>query len=45
MGTPSKEQWPSIVNLPDFTIHFPKWKKQSLEGIIKNIPALALDLL
>ncbi len=45
MGTPLKEQWPTIENLCDFTFRFPKWKKQPLQDLIKNMPPLAVDLL
>lgn len=34
-----------MEKLADFSLEFPKWKKQHLDGIIKNIPVGALDLL
>lgn len=45
LGTPTKEQWPDMEKMPDFTTKFPKWKKQPFQTIIKNMPEQAISLL
>jgi len=47
LGTPSVEQWPDIVELPDFKHTFPKWvgcKLVGLDGVAAKLGAEGISL-
>ena len=47
MGTPSKQSWPSIVELPDYKTmdNYAIYNAQPLNSIVRNLDAVGLDLL
>ncbi|GMF09996.1 unnamed protein product [[Candida] boidinii] len=45
LGTPNEEVWPEVNYLSDFKPSFPKWARQSLAALVKNLDANGIDLL
>eukprot|EP01060_Flectonema_neradi_P014233 TRINITY_DN20939_c2_g1_i1.p1 TRINITY_DN20939_c2_g1~~TRINITY_DN20939_c2_g1_i1.p1 ORF type:complete len:298 (+),score=63.15 TRINITY_DN20939_c2_g1_i1:50-943(+) len=45
LGTPDEETWPGVTSLPDYKPVFPKWNRQSLQSVCKDIDASGIDLL
>merc|ERR1719384_1331911 len=48
LGTPTAEEWPEVVDLPDFKPSFPKWKHKGWENIRNTkaqIGPVGIDLL
>lgn len=45
LGTPDENVWPDIVNLPNYSEKFPKFKPMNLKEIIPNIDENGLNLL
>jgi serine/threonine protein kinase len=37
LGTPTKENWPGCSQLPHFKASFPKFKKECLSNVLKNV--------
>merc|ERR1719373_272328 len=44
-GTPTKSQWPQIVNLRDYSPRFPRWKPADLNAKVKGANVPGLDLI
>lgn len=40
LGTPTEDVWPAVVQLPDFTQEFPKWRDTNLEVVRIGGPGL-----
>lgn len=45
LGTPGKDTWPGVVNLPDYKPDFPRWPKVSLAKVVPQLCSDGLDLL
>ena len=45
LGTPDKNIWPDIVNLPNFSNKFPKFQPQNLHDLIPNLDENGINLL
>ena len=45
LGTPTPEIWPSLVNMPDFKLTFPKWRPQHFHDVLPEMEELGLHLL
>ncbi|KAI8988841.1 kinase-like domain-containing protein [Pilobolus umbonatus] len=51
LGTPNKEVWPELTELPDYTPYFPPWKGHDLREVLEefddtiDLPDSAYDLL
>lgn len=45
MGTPTQHTWPSVVDLKDFKVSFPKWAQNNLESLCSKISREGVDLL
>lgn len=43
-GTPNKNNWPDVFNLPEWNPKFPEWKQKPLQEVI-DAPSQALDLI
>ena len=45
MGTPTDQNWPDALKLPDFKPSFPKWKGIPMSEHVTNMDECAVDLL
>lgn len=45
LGTPTKETWPGVEDLPDYKPSFPKWQPQLLTNIIPQLGDTGINLL
>jgi serine/threonine protein kinase len=45
MGTPDKDVWPDVKNLPHYKDTFPKWSAKKFDEIIPGIDPTAVNLL
>ena len=45
MGTPDDSIWPGVSSFPDYKNSFPKWPKQNLRNLLKQLDEIGLDLL
>lgn len=45
LGTPTKEEWPLLVSLPDYSESFPKWPKRSWDRVVPHLCEPGRDLL
>jgi len=44
LGTPDELSWPGLSKLPDYKGHFPQWKQQDMNRILKELTQDSLDL-
>merc|ERR1711931_113782 len=44
LGTPNEKVWPKISGLKDYNREFPKWRAQSLAGVVPALDTQGLDL-
>ena len=45
LGTPDESTWPGISSFPDYKSSFPKWPRQNLQRVYKQLDQLGLNLL
>ncbi len=45
MGTPDDSIWPGVSSFPDYKNSFPKWPKQNLQNLLKQLDEIGFDLL
>lgn len=45
LGTPTKQSWPGMKDLPEFKENFPQYPAQNLAKLIPQLPADGIDLL
>ena len=45
LGTPDEGIWPGVSQLPDYKPLFPKWSKQELKRVVKQLNDEGIDLL
>jgi len=45
MGTPDKDVWPELKNMPHYKDTFPKWQPKKLEECIPNLDSNGLSLI
>ena len=45
MGTPDESMWPGVSSFPDYKSSFPKWPKQKLQYVVKQLDHVGLNLL
>ena len=45
LGTPDEEVWPGVSSFPDYKSSFPKWPRQELKRVVKQLDEDGIDLL
>lgn len=45
LGTPTKEEWPGVVNLPEYKETWPKYEPKKLKTVVPKLGKRGLDLL
>lgn len=45
LGTPDENSWPGVSSLPDYKKTFPKWPRQDLSSIVKDLDDAGINLL
>jgi cyclin-dependent kinase len=45
LGTPTKQEWPGMVELPDYKDNFPKYSQKDLARLVPRLDPAGLDLL
>jgi len=45
MGTPTKQQWPGMVDLPEWKENFPRYKSKKLKNFVPKLGKQGIDIL
>lgn len=45
LGTPTEQNWPGVLQLPDYKPNFPKWSGEGLRKVVPQLDNNGLDLL
>jgi cyclin-dependent kinase len=45
MGTPNENTWPGVTAFPDFKTSFPKWPRQDLKSVVKDLEPAGIELM